>query len=100
MSRVGGRRRHARRVRHRTALRRRFDHSGDLGAVARSRASRSRPLPSSNWIIPIAVLILIVLFVIQRRGTAGIAKVFGPIMVVWFTVLGVLGVNQIRQRPR
>ena len=52
-----------------------------------------------NWIIPIAVLILIVLFVIQRRGTAGIAKVFSPIMVVWFTVLGVLGVNQIRQAP-
>ena len=45
------------------------------------------------------MLILIVLFVIQRRGTAGIAKVFSPIMVVWFTVLGVLGVNQIRQAP-
>ena len=52
-----------------------------------------------RWVIPIAVVILIVLFVIQRRGTAGIAKVFSPIMVVWFTVLGVLGVNQIRQEP-
>ena len=35
---------------------------------------------------------------IQQRGTAGIAKVFSPIMVVWFTVLGVLGISQIRQR--
>ncbi len=52
-----------------------------------------------QWVIPIAVLILIILFAIQRRGTAGIAKVFSPIMVVWFTVLGILGVSQIRLRP-
>ncbi len=52
-----------------------------------------------RWVIPIAVVILVALFVIQRRGTAGIAKVFSPVMVVWFTVLGVLGINQIRQVP-
>ncbi|HUP75306.1 MAG TPA: potassium transporter Kup [Acidimicrobiales bacterium] len=52
-----------------------------------------------DWIIPIAVAILAGLFLIQRRGTAGIAKVFGPIMLLWFTVLGVLGVAQIAQTP-
>jgi KUP system potassium uptake protein len=48
-----------------------------------------------DWVIPIAVAILVVLFVVQHRGTAGIAKVFSPIMVVWFTVLGVLGVHEV-----
>ena len=50
-------------------------------------------------VIPIAVVILVGLFVIQRRGTGGIAKVFGPVMVVWFVVLGILGLHQIRQAP-
>jgi KUP system potassium uptake protein len=36
---------------------------------------------------------------VQQRGTAGIAKVFSPIMVLWFTVLGVLGVSQISKHP-
>ena len=52
-----------------------------------------------DWIIPIAVAILAGLFLIQRRGTAGIAKIFGPIMLVWFTVIGVLGLAQIAQTP-
>ena len=52
-----------------------------------------------RWVIPIAVVILVGLFAIQRRGTAGIAKVFSPVMVVWFTVLGVMGINQIRNQP-
>jgi KUP system potassium uptake protein len=43
--------------------------------------------------------ILLVLFLIQRRGTGGIGRVFGPVMVLWFTVLGLLGINQIRHMP-
>ena len=39
------------------------------------------------------------LFLVQRRGTGGIGKVFGPVMVVWFTVLGGLGLRQIVRRP-
>jgi KUP system potassium uptake protein len=49
----------------------------------------------ADWVIPISVAILIAVFLVQQRGTAGIAKVFSPIMVVWFTVLGVLGIRQI-----
>jgi KUP system potassium uptake protein len=49
----------------------------------------------ADWVIPIACVILIALFAVQQRGTAGIAKVFSPIMIVWFAVLGILGISQI-----
>ena len=48
-----------------------------------------------SWVIPVSVVILIVLFAVQRRGTETISRVFGPVMVVWFVVLGVLGLGQI-----
>jgi len=47
------------------------------------------------WVIPVAVAILVVLFVVQKRGTETISRVFGPVMVAWFVVLGVLGLRQI-----
>jgi KUP system potassium uptake protein len=52
-----------------------------------------------SFIIPIAVGILAVLFLAQKRGTGGIGRVFGPIMVVWFGTLAALGLNQVVQRP-
>lgn len=52
-----------------------------------------------DWVIPIAVVILIGLFLVQRRGTGAVGKVFGPIMVVWFLVLGVLGARWIALEP-
>ena len=52
-----------------------------------------------SLIIPIAVAILAVLFLVQKRGTGGIGRVFGPIMVLWFATLGALGLNQVIQRP-
>ncbi len=51
------------------------------------------------WVIPLACVILVGLFAVQRRGTEAVGRVFGPVMVVWFTVLGVLGLNQIVQHP-
>ncbi|MFP6663665.1 MAG: potassium transporter Kup [Deltaproteobacteria bacterium] len=47
------------------------------------------------FILPITVVILIGLFSVQSRGTAGIASIFGPIMLVWFATLGVLGILKI-----
>lgn len=47
------------------------------------------------FIIPLTVGILIGLFSVQSRGTAGIARVFGPIMLIWFLTLGVLGAIRI-----
>lgn len=48
------------------------------------------------WVKPIAALILIVLFAAQHRGTAVIGKFFGPVMVMWFSTLAVLGVAEMR----
>jgi len=52
-----------------------------------------------GWVVPIAVVILLGLFVVQKRGTGAVGKVFGPIMVVWFFVIAVLGIRQIVNEP-
>src|SRR5579864_4277785 len=52
------------------------------------------------FILPLTLAILIGLFLLQSRGTAKIGRLFGPIMVVWFLVLAVLGVRGIVQAPR
>jgi KUP system potassium uptake protein len=54
---------------------------------------------ASPYVTPITCTLLLGLFLIQRRGTAGIAKIFGPIMVLWFLVLEVLGLTQIFHNP-
>src|SRR5262245_14429507 len=51
------------------------------------------------YVVPITVFILIGLFLFQRRGTAGIGKIFGPITMFWFLILAVLGVMNIAQQP-
>ncbi len=52
-----------------------------------------------KWIVPVTVGILIALFSIQFRGTGVVGKLFGPCMVLWFTVLAVLGGISIAQTP-
>ena len=51
------------------------------------------------WVVPIAVVIMLVLFGIQKRGTATIGAMFGPVMCIWFATLAVLGVLEIATRP-
>ncbi len=51
-------------------------------------------------VVPITCLILFGLFMVQRRGTHGIGKVFGPVMLVWFSVLAVLGLKEILAAPQ
>src|SRR5262245_49948886 len=53
----------------------------------------------ASWVVPLAVVILTVLFLVQRRGTTGISRVFAPVMVVWFLVIAVLGLGQILDEP-
>ncbi|HWI17765.1 MAG TPA: KUP/HAK/KT family potassium transporter, partial [Vicinamibacterales bacterium] len=48
-----------------------------------------------HYVMPIAVLILIALFSVQRRGTASVASFFGPIMLVWFLCLAATGLMHI-----
>jgi KUP system potassium uptake protein len=50
-------------------------------------------------IVPVTVATLLALFLAQKRGTAGVGRVFGPIMLVWFVVIGVLGAEQVVRSP-
>ena len=52
------------------------------------------------YVIPLTVAILTVLFFIQKRGTGAVGLFFGPVMVLWFGVLAVLGVMEIAHNPR
>jgi KUP system potassium uptake protein len=51
------------------------------------------------YVLPAAVTILVLLFAIQPMGTARIGRAFGPVMALWFIVIGVLGVWGIAQHP-
>jgi KUP system potassium uptake protein len=51
------------------------------------------------YVVPMSLAILVVLFLLQQRGTAGVGRLFGPVMLVWFVVLGVLGAWQIAKHP-
>ncbi len=53
----------------------------------------------SPYVVPITIVILIGLFLVQSRGTARIGSVFGPVMLLWFLTLGVLGAVQLVQHP-
>jgi KUP system potassium uptake protein len=50
-------------------------------------------------VVPLTVVILALLFLIQRNGTAWIGGIFGPVMLVWFVVAGVLGIEGIAKTP-
>ncbi|WP_372338864.1 potassium transporter Kup [Mangrovibrevibacter kandeliae] len=51
------------------------------------------------WVLPITTVILVSLFLVQSRGTGHIARFFGPITLVWFLVMAVLGISHIGDRP-
>jgi KUP system potassium uptake protein len=51
-------------------------------------------------VLPVTLLVIVALFAIQRRGTAKVGKLFGPVMVLWFVVLAVLGAMEIFSAPR
>ncbi|HWU00050.1 MAG TPA: KUP/HAK/KT family potassium transporter, partial [Terriglobales bacterium] len=50
-------------------------------------------------VIPITLAILIALFMIQRQGTARIGNLFGPLMLLWFAAIAILGIMHIIERP-
>jgi len=50
-------------------------------------------------VLPVTVAILFWLFYIQRRGTGGIGRLFGPVMAVWFVCIALLGLGQIVKAP-
>jgi KUP system potassium uptake protein len=52
-----------------------------------------------EWIVPITALIILMLFAVQRHGTATVGRFFGPVMIVWFVSIGACGVNGIVDQP-
>ncbi len=52
-----------------------------------------------KYVIPLTIVILFGLFAVQKRGTAGIGKFFGPITVIWFAAIAALGVYHIASHP-
>lgn len=52
-----------------------------------------------RYIVPATIVIVLGLFAVQRTGTAGVGRVFGPIMTLWFLVIGVLGLVEIMAEP-
>jgi KUP system potassium uptake protein len=52
-----------------------------------------------HYVIPITLVIITILFAIQKRGTGTVGMFFGPIMITWFGILGVLGVLEIIHNP-
>jgi KUP system potassium uptake protein len=52
------------------------------------------------FIVPLTCLVLVGLFAVQRRGTSGVGRVFGPVMVLWFLTIAATGSGAILQSPR
>ena len=53
-----------------------------------------------HYVVPLAVIVLIGLFFFQSRGTAGVGAVFGPITVIWFVAISLLGIAHIIRAPQ
>ena len=51
------------------------------------------------WVLPLAALVLVALFMFQRQGTAVVGAFFGPVCMLWFIALGAVGIWQIAQTP-
>ena len=52
-----------------------------------------------HYVVPLAIVILVCLFALQSRGTAMVASAFGPVMIIWFLTLGVMGLMHISDDP-
>jgi KUP system potassium uptake protein len=53
----------------------------------------------TSWIVPITVVLIVGLFLVQRFGTEGVARVFGPVTALWFLVLGLCGLWRVIEYP-
>ena len=52
-----------------------------------------------EYVLPISISVIIILFAVQYRGTGSVGRVFGPVMALWFVVIGLLGAVQIVMHP-
>lgn len=54
----------------------------------------------AHWVMPVSAVILFFLFALQKHGTDRVGKLFGPVMVLWFIVISVIGIHNIIQNPQ
>ena len=74
------------------------DYAGAVGVFGRSKSSSSSPRRSTRmW--SLTVIILVVLFAVQSRGTARVAAFFGPVMCVWSAVIAIAAIYPIMKHP-
>ena len=52
-----------------------------------------------EWIVPMTAVLIVALFAVQRRGTAAVGRLFGPVMTAWFAAIGACGVRGIVGHP-
>ena len=52
-----------------------------------------------SWVVPLSSIILAMLFLVQKAGTAAVGRVFGIVMIAWFTALAALGIPQLARHP-
>ena len=52
-----------------------------------------------EFVLPISLAVIVVLFAVQWRGTASVGRVFGPVMALWFVTIGALGLTEIVRHP-
>ena len=67
-----------------------------LSAVEGLKLDAPRIAP---FVVPLTLVILVGLFLVQRRGTEAIGRVFGPVMLAWFAILAIMGVANIVHAP-
>ena len=53
----------------------------------------------AEFVLPISAVVIVVLFAVQWRGTTSVGRLFGPVMAVWFVVIGLLGLGEILRNP-
>jgi KUP system potassium uptake protein len=70
-----------------------------ISVLSASEGLKTLVPAAGHYVIPLCLVILVALFWVQRRGTKMIGQLFGPVMLVWFAVLGVLGLWHVVQNP-
>lgn len=53
-----------------------------------------------SYVVPVAAIIIVALFLIQRQGTSRVGAMFGPVMIIWFSTIAVLGIFEIVNHPK
>ena len=70
-----------------------------ISVMSAIEGPRSQP-GLKEWVVPLGIAVITVLFVVQRHGTDRVGRFFGPVMVVWFLTLAALGLPHIIALPR